>query len=408
MAEHFKPETPEQVKEAVAWAIAEEIPLEVIGGGSKRVLGRPSNAETVLELSALNGISLYEAEELVLSAGPGTLLSEVEATLAESRQQLAFEPPDYGPLLGGPAEAGTLGGMIACNLSGPRRIQAGAARDHFLGFGAVSGRGEAFKSGGRVVKNVTGYDLSKLLCGSWGTLGAMTDLTVKVLPVAEKTWTVLVLGLGLETAGQAMTAALKSPYEVSGGAYLPANLAAMSKASYVANASGSVTAIRVEGPGPSVEYRAAALRKQLSAFGETEELHSHNSDGFWREVRDVLPFAAAGDQRCVWKISVAPTAGPALAMQLTAALGGDAFLDWGGGLVWLAVDAPQDGAAETVRSAVDGVGGHATLIRAPEPVRAAVSVFHPSAAGVAALSKRVKENFDPRGLLNPGRMYADL
>ena len=233
MAEHFKPETPEQVKDAVAWAIAEEIPLEVIGGGSKRSLGRPSNAETVLELSALKGISLYEAEELVLSAGPGTLLSEVEATLAQSRQQLAFEPPDYGPLLGGPPEAGTLGGMIACNLSGPRRIQAGAARDHFLGFSAVSGRGEAFKSGGRVVKNVTGYDLSKLLCGSWGTLGAMTDLTVKVLPAAEKSWTVLVLGLDLKVAGQAMTAALKSPYEVSGAAFLPAHLAATSKTSYV-------------------------------------------------------------------------------------------------------------------------------------------------------------------------------
>jgi glycolate oxidase FAD binding subunit len=350
MAEHFKPETPEQVKDAVAWAIAEEIPLEIIGGGSKRGLGRLSNAETVLELSALKGISLYESEELVLSAGPGTLLSEIEATLAESRQQLAFEPPDYGPLLGGSAGTGTLGGMIACNLSGPRRIKAGAARDHFLGFNAVSGRGEAFKSGGRVVKNVTGYDLSKLLCGSWGTLGAMTDLTVKVLPVAEKTRTVLVL----------------------------------------------------------VEYRVAALRKQLAAFGETEELHSHNSDGFWRELRDVLPFAAAGDQRCVWKISVAPTAGPMLAAQLTEALGGDAFLDWGGGLVWLAIDAPQDGGADTVRAAVDATGGHATLIRAPEPVRAAVSVFHPSSAGVAALSKRVKENFDPRGLLNPGRMYAEL
>ncbi len=408
MAEHFKPETPEQVKDAVAWAIAEEIPLEVIGGGSKRSLGRPGNAETVLELSALKGISLYEAEELVLSAGPGTLLSEVEATLAESRQQLAFEPPDYGPLLGGSAESGTLGGMIACNLSGPRRIQAGAARDHFLGFSAVSGRGEAFKSGGRVVKNVTGYDLSKLLCGSWGTLGAMTDLTVKVLPAAEKTWTVLVLGLDLKVAGQAMTAALKSPYEVSAAACLPAKLAAMSRTSYVADAGGSVTAIRIEGPGPSVEYRVAALRKQLSAFGETEELHSHNSGAFWREVRDVIPFAAAGDRRCVWKISVAPAAGPALAGQLMESLGGDAFLDWGGGLVWFAVDAPQDAAAKAVRAAVDAIGGHATLIRAPEPVRAAVSVFHPSAAGVAALSKRVKENFDPRGLLNPGRMYSDV
>ncbi|MDA0662319.1 MAG: FAD-binding protein, partial [Proteobacteria bacterium] len=182
MATVLRPENAGQVRDAVAWAVSEETPFEIIGGGSKRAIGRPGNASHTLDLSALRGITLYEPEELVLSAGPGTPMAEINAALAERQQELAFEPPDYGPLFGLAEGAGTLGGVIAANLAGPRRIKSGAARDHFLGFTAVSGRGEDFKSGGRVVKNVTGYDLCKLMAGSFGTLGVMTDVTVKVLP----------------------------------------------------------------------------------------------------------------------------------------------------------------------------------------------------------------------------------
>ena len=408
MPESLTPDTPEQVCEAIAWAAAEEAPLDIVCGGSKRSMGRPGNKERQLDISALRGITLYEPEELVLTAGPGTRLSDIERTLADRRQQLAFEPPDLGPLLGGAPGEGTLGGAIACNLSGPRRLKAGAARDHFLGFRAVSGRGEVFKSGGRVVKNVTGYDLSKLMCGSWGTLGVMTSLTVKVLPAAESVRTVLVIGLDPAQAGAAMTAAAKTPFEVSGAAYLPAALAAGSTVSRVSGAGGSITAIRVEGPRPSVEYRCAELRRQLGVRADTEELHSHNSAQFWRELRDVSPFAASGDARCVWRMSVPPTDGPGVMKHLVAETGGDVFLDWAGGLLWLAVDAPADARHETVRGAIAACGGHATLIRAPEPVRAAVPVFQPTAPGVARLSRSVKENFDPRGVLNPGRMYADF
>lgn len=408
MTERYRPETSEQLRDLVAWAAAEETPLDVAGSGSKRVLGRPGNSDHRLDLTAFNGIEMYEPEELVLTAGAGTPLADIENALAVARQQLAFEPPDLGPLLGAAPGAGTLGGLLACNFAGPRRVSAGAARDHFLGFEAISGRGEAFKSGGRVVKNVTGYDLSKLMCGSWGTLGVMTTVTVKVLPVAEKAWTVLVLGLDAAQAGEAMSQALQSPYEVSGAAYVPADLARASQVSYVAGAGRSVTAIRIEGPGPSVEYRCKALRENLGALGETEELHSHNSGAFWREVRDVAPFVRDGDDRCVWKLSVPPTEGPALADTLALETGGEAFLDWGGGLIWLAVDAPADAAHETVRAGVARTGGHATLMRAPEPVRAAVPVFHPPEPGVAALLGRVKESFDPRGILNPGRMYPGM
>jgi glycolate dehydrogenase FAD-binding subunit len=401
----FAPETRDQVVEAVAWAAAEGQPLEVIGRGSKRTLGRPTQAAHSLDLSRLDGITLYEPEELVLSARAGTPLAAIEAALEEQRQMLAFEPADLGPLLGGASGGASIGGVLACNLSGPRRIKAGAARDHFLGVEAASGRGELFKSGGRVVKNVTGYDLCKLLCGSYGTLAVMTDVTVKVLPRPEKTYTVLLLGLDDRTALAAMTRALGSPHEVSGAAHLPATLASGSEVSYVAKAGGAVTALRLEGPAPSVEYRCAALRRELADLGATEELHSQNSLALWRELRDVRPFVS-DDKRTVWRVSVAPSAGPAV----VAAVGdGEAFYDWGGGLIWLSL--PLNGAdagADKVRDAVAVAGGHATLIRAPLELRAAAPVFQPQDAALALLSQRVKDGFDPNRVLNPGRMYAGL
>jgi glycolate oxidase FAD binding subunit len=407
MTRIFRPESAAQVADAVAWAAAEEEPLEVLGRASKRAFGRPVQAGHGLELSGLTGITLYEAEELVLSARAGTPIAEIEAALAEENQELAFEPPDLGPLLGGEAGAGSIGGVLACNLAGPRRIKAGAARDHFLGVSAVSGRGEAFKSGGRVVKNVTGYDLCKLMAGSYGTLAAMTDVTVKVLPAAEKTRTVLLLGLDDGQALAAMTRALGSAHEVSGAAHLPAELAADSEVSYVREASGAVTALRVEGTGPSVEYRCAALRRELAELGESEELHGRNSAVFWQEVRDVRPFVVR-PERLVWRISVPPQAGPAVACAL--ADGGDAltYYDWGGGLLWLALPPSQDGGHAALRAALSGCGGHATLIRAPETLRAAIPVFQPQDPAMAALTARIKDSFDPRRVLNPGRMVAGL
>lgn len=407
MAETWKPETTEQVAEAVAWAAAEETPIELFGRASKRGLGRPLQASHGLDLSGLTGITLYEPEELVLSARAGTPLAEIEAALAEKHQALAFEPADLGPLLGGAAGAGTIGGMLACNLAGPRRIKAGAARDHFLGFEAVSGRGEVFKSGGRVVKNVTGYDLCKLLAGSYGTLAVMTDVTVKVLPAPEKTRTVLVLGLD-ETQGlAAMTRALASAYEVSGAAHLPATLIPESEVSYVRDAGASATAVRVEGPAASVAYRCAALRKALSDFGPTEELHGHNSALFWRELRDVKPFWSRPD--CfVWRLSVPPQDGPGVVARIEARGDHLRYYDWGGGLVWLAIEPGPDAFDLAVREAIAGCGGHATLVRGPETLRAAVPVFQPQVPAVAALTARVKDSFDPRRILNPGRMVAGL
>lgn len=406
MTDTLRPENAEQVREVVAWAAAEEKPLEVVGGGSKRGLGRPIQVTHGLDLSGLAGITLYEPEELVLGARAGTPLGEIEAALAEHRQQLAFEPPDYGPLLGGASGRQTLGGVLACNLSGPRRIKAGAARDHFLGLKAVSGRGEAFKAGGRVVKNVTGYDLCKLICGSYGTLAVMTEVTVKVLPAPEKTRTVLIFGLDAAAAVAAMTQALSSAHEVSGAAHLPAAAAAGSAVAYVRDAGAAVTGIRVEGPGPSVAYRSAALKALLGSFGAVEELHGMNSARFWGEIRDLAPLASP--DRLVWRLSVPPAAGAQVVAAIDRELEATAFYDWGGGLIWLALPPGADAGHRQVRDAAAEAGGHATLVRAPAAVRAAVPVFQPQAEALAGLSARVKAGFDPRGVLNPGRMYAGV
>ncbi len=393
----LKPRDAADVEAAVQWALAEAKTLEIVGQGSKRGIGRAAQWDLSLDLSGLSGVTLYEPEELVLSAKAGTPLAEIEAQLAAHNQQLAFEPMDYGPLFGAPAGRGTIGGTLAANLSGPRRIKAGAARDHFLGFTAVSGRAETFRSGGRVVKNVTGYDLCKVIAGSYGTLAAMTDVTVKVLPRAETERTLLVLGLDDAAAAQAMSAAMNSANDVSGAAHLPAGVAAR-----VTGADRAVTALRIEGVAPSVTHRMGALETLLKSFGALATLDETTSRPFWASVRDVVPFC--GDGRTVWRISVPPARGH----EIAAAIGeGEHFYDWAGGLIWLAVASGHDGGAARVRGAIGG-NGHATLIRAPAALRASVAVFEPQTQGLAALTRRVKESFDPQGVLGPGRMVAGV
>lgn len=391
MTETLKPETDDQVLEIVRWALAGEVPLELIGRGSKRGFGRPVQAAHALDLSGLAGIEVYEPEELVLTARPGTKMVEIEAALAARGQALAFEPPDLGWLYGGPAGAGSLGGAVGCNLSGPRRLKAGAARDHVLGIEAVSGRGQAFKSGGRVVKNVTGYDLPKLLTGAFGTLAAMTRITVKVLPAPETVRTLAIAGLDDAAGVAVLTRALTSPYEISGAAHLPAGI--------LGDAARSL--VRIEGFGPSVDSRVAALSQLLGDTGPISMLDPGESVELWRRIRDVFPFV--GDDRAVWRVSVAPTAGPRVA----AAAGGTHYFDWGGGLVWIAVPADGDAGAAAIRAAVTAAGGgHATLVRAPAGLRAALPVFEPQPPALEALGRRVREAFDPKGILSPGRMTA--
>ncbi|GGF23726.1 2-hydroxy-acid oxidase [Aliidongia dinghuensis] len=399
----LRPDSAAAVEEAIATAAAERTPLEITGAGTKRGWGRPVEAAQGLSLAGLRGITLYEAEELVLSARAGTTLAEIELSLAQKGQQLAFEPPDWAGLYGAAPGTQTIGGIIACNLAGPRRLTAGAARDHLLGFHAVSGRGEPFKSGGRVVKNVTGFDLSKLMAGSFGTLAVMTEVTLKVLPRPETAATLLLLGQDAATAVGSMAAALGSSNEVSGAAWLPATLAGR----LGIGEGAAVTALRFEGLAESVAYRVAALGSLIP--GAAARLEGVASDAFWRAVGNADPLAsdplasdppASDPARDLWRVSVAPLDGARLIAALPEA---EAYLDWAGGLVWLALPASTDGGAARVRQA-KGQAGHATLVRAGAEARARTQVFEPEPPALTALSRRIKASFDPLGLLNPGRM----
>jgi glycolate oxidase FAD binding subunit len=398
------------VEAAVQWLLAESKAAEIVGHGSKRTIGRPAQTDVTLDLSALSGVTLYEPEELVLSAHAGTPLAEIEALVAAKGQQLAFEPMDCAGVLGGAAGRGTVGGMLAANLSGPRRIKAGAARDHLLGFVAVSGRGERFKSGGRVVKNVTGYDLCKLMAGSWGTLAAMTEVTLKVLPAPETEETVLIRGLEPGKAIEAMTGAITAPCDISGAAHLPTEVAARLPAGSAASSGSPVTALRLEGFAPSVVHRRGLTEALVKPFGELVTLDAPASRALWKAVRDADPLGAGrdGGERPLWRISTAPSRGAELGALIAREAEAQMLYDWAGGLLWLALEASEDAGAALVRRAVAATGGHATLIRAPAAVRAAADVFTAQDAAVAALTKRIKAGFDPGGVLNPGRMWAGI
>ncbi|WFU42469.1 FAD-binding protein [Bradyrhizobium sp. CB82] len=395
------------VEEVVRAAIASEQPLEIIGHGSKRGIGHVMATNAVLDVSALNAITSYEPNELIITLQAGAPLADVLSLIDAKNQQFAFEPMNTATLLGTPG-LGTIGGMIAASLAGPRRIKAGAVRDHLLGAHAVSGFGDSFKTGGKVVKNVTGYDLCKLLAGSWGTLSVMTEVTLKVMPKPESERTLLLRGLEDAAANKAMTTALGSPFDVSGAAHLP-KCAFRERAEGlgdIATQGETLTVLRLEGITASAAHRAVSLREALAPFGTADIVEDAASAALWAAIRDVLPFAADGPlgARPVWRIVCPPASGGALGRQLARETGGDVVYDWGGGLIWAAVPPKDDAQAAIVRQRAEAAGGHAMLVRATEEVRRNVDVFHPQAPGVAALSERVRVSFDPKTILNRGRL----
>ncbi|MBV9860029.1 MAG: glycolate oxidase subunit GlcE [Alphaproteobacteria bacterium] len=403
----FAPADLDELRDAITDALAAEEAVELVGGGSKRALGRPLQVPRTLDLSRLSGIRDYAPSELVLTAGAATPLSEIEAALAEHRQMLAFEPPDWDALLGVPSaelRRRTLGGVLACNLSGPRRIKAGAARDHFLGFRGVSGRGEAFKAGGKVVKNVTGYDLCKLMAGSYGTLAALEEVTVKVLPRPEAECTVALGGVAPTAATGVLTRALASPHEVSAAAYLPPGIEPD-------RGRGGTVILRIEGPPPSVAFRRERLIAELGPAGSPDWFADKASAALWRRLRDAEPLAGPGED-AVWRVSVPPSRGAQLGAEIACATAARWYLDWGGGLLWVAIAGREDGGAGLFREAIRGAGpdggGHATLVRGGPALRRALPVFEPQSPALAALSRRVKDSFDPHHILNPGRMVEGV
>lgn len=395
----LRPSDEASVIDAIRDAIARHEPLAVRGRGSKMGMLRPVQAAATLCTADLAGITLHSPSELIISARAGTTIPDLEATLAKGGQGLISEPPDLSQLLGvdGPA---TIGGIVAANLSGPRRVAWGATRDHVMGIRAVNGSAELIRSGGRVLKNVTGLDLCKLVSGSHGTLAVLTEVTLKVLPVAERTGSLVLSGLAPKQAVLALSAALGSPFSVSGAAYLPE--AAAARVPELAG-QGAVAVIRIEDFAPSVDYRLAKLAGILAAHATPTRLDHDASANAWRAIRDAQPLEAnPGD--AIWRVSVRPSAGPGVLTAIEAA-GARGFLDWGGGLVWIA-GAPA--LHDRVTAAACLAAGTWTLLRGPDTMRAAVHVIPPEPEPLAEITRRVKAAMDPHGILNPGRMTAGL
>ena len=393
--------TEDSIIAAVADAIRTREPLLVQGNGTKSGLMRPVRAAHTVSTAGLSGITLYAPKELIISAKAGTPLAEIEAALTEAGQYMIAEPPDLSALLGGNGNPQTLGGIVATNLSGPRRVAWGAIRDHVLGIRAVNGRAELIRSGGRVLKNVTGLDLCKLFTGSYGTLGVITEITMKVLPRPAATGTLVLPGLDAAAGIAALSAALGSPFGVSAAAWLPAE--AVPRA-IMDGISGPAALIRIEDFADSVTYRIGRLRDQFAVAGAVT-LDTKASRPLWDAIRDVRPLAPRAED-AVWRVSVRPSAG-AKVLDALDPYGVTGFLDWGGGLVWLA--GPADVTThQAVEAAARAAGGTWALMRAPDALRGTVRVIPDEPPALARITRQVKAALDPAGVFNPGKLYAGV
>ncbi|MGC4407899.1 FAD-binding protein [Rhizobium rosettiformans] len=393
------PSTEAEAVELIRNHASRKIPLHIRGGGSRAGFGNPVAADATLSSAALSGIVEYNPAEMVITARTGTPVAEIEAALAANGQAMAFEPMDHRGAMG-TSGTPTIGGLFAVNSSGPRRITAGAARDHLLGVRFVNGAGDVVKAGGKVMKNVTGLDLVKLLAGSHGTLGFLTEVTFKVLPVPKTATTIVLSGLEDEQAMNALAAALSLSVEVSGAAHLPESV----RGRFIGGKlpEGAATVMRLEGLEASVAVRAEKLIAAMAVFGPVSRLDAEHSKTLWAEIRDVMPYAD-GTARPLWRLSMAPTQAWKLVAGLRLRAGIDAYYDWQGGLVWMRMEADPE--AEVLRHGIRTLGGgHATLLRAAPQIRAEAAAFEPQTPAVALLSGRVRAKLDPHGIFNPGLM----
>ncbi len=390
-----RPADAAELSALVAEAHANATPLEIVGSGTKRGLGRPAQTEASVSTTGLAGVTLYEPSEMVIGAHAGTPLKEVEETLARENQRLVFEPPRFGGLFGSDGEP-TVGSLAACNLSGPARVHSGAARDSLIGVAFVNGKGELIRSGGRVMKNVTGYDLVKLQAGAMGTLGILTEVTFKVLPRPETELTLVFEGLADGIATECLMTALKTPYEVTGAAHVPA-----------VDGGGARTLVRIEGFPSQMKHRGEMLKAALRQFGPPSELRDEESRGEWTAVREVAPFLS-GPDTALWRVSLPASASAALVASLPEGLVRRHLYDWGGALLWLETEATGDAGAAAIRGALAARGAHASLHRGPAELRARIDTFQPLPEPLMRLQREIKAKFDPAGVLNPGRMHAGV
>ena len=389
----YAPQNFAELEQVMVELVADKRAVNIQSGGTKTALGHETSAQDMLDVSHLSGVIDYEPEELIVTAHAGTPLSEIEGLLQEKGQMLAFEPPHFDRLYH-KSSTGTIGGALMANLSGPRRLSAGAARDFLLGFQAVSGRGTSFRSGSKVVKNVTGYDLSKLLCGSFGTLAVLDEITLKTLPAPETSQTLVIAHPEWSQVAGAARAAMQTAYEASASAILPKGIHALSQ-------NCAIAAIRIEGVAVSVADRIKHMQSELSSFGHADVISQDDSKALWANIRDVSTLLKPASQ--IWRMSLAPSASMDLVQELEAQLDCCYYADWAGGLMWFSVD--DEHAHSIIRKALQNAGGgHATLMKADKALRAEVPVFEPLAPALAHLNQRVQHSFDPYQLLNPGRL----
>jgi glycolate oxidase FAD binding subunit len=397
-AQIHRPDTLAGIQSIIRAHMAIDTPLAIYGGNTRPIGSDNVYADQALSLSNYSGITAYNPAEMVMSAKAGTPMSQIEAALLANNQMLPFEPMDHRPTLGTTGEP-TIGGVFGANVSGPRRFVAGAARDCLLGVEFINGKGELIKAGGRVMKNVTGLDLVKLLAGSYGTLGVLTEVTFRLLPRPKTVRTLVISHLEEDRAAHAMAAAMATPYEVSGAAHLPMSAAYRFLGGNLP--AGPATLLRLEGLEASVDMRLAKLGEALRPFGEQSVLDKSASDAVWTDVRDVNVYSHVLDKP-LWKVSVAPSIGHQLVAALRLQSGIDAFYDWQGGLIWMQMEAANDG--ELIRQYIKQVGGHATLVRAGRFGPGANHFFQPLPAAEKLLSQRIKAQVDPQSLFNPLRM----
>lgn len=393
MSKILTPKDEAELAKMVARANKNKTRLRIEGGGTRQDLGNLIKTDATLSLKNISGITLYEPGALTLVAKAGTPLKEIEKALKKHSQRLAFEPMDHRAIFGSKGEP-TIGAIVAGNISGSRRIIAGGCRDSLIGVRFINGNGEIIKNGGRVMKNVTGLDLVKLMAGSFGTLGVISEVSFKLLPVAQRKVSLEIKGLSSEQAISIMSKALGSPFEITAAAHLPKNLN---------NKNGDAkTLLRIEGFDSQVDYRIEKLSELIANNIEITTIEGKEHDKLWRYIRNVKIFK--NSKNPLWKLSIKPSDAPDIEKQLIDKTGADMFFDWAGGLIWLQMQDEDNAHADVVRHIVKQFGGHATLVRASDEIREAVEIFQPEQVGIAKLSNLIRKKFDPSGILNPNLM----
>ena len=406
------PETEEKVSNIIKKFYKSNITIEIIGSGSKRKIGKPLQCGKTLSLSKLTGIIEYLPEELYIKVKAGTRIDKIENEIKKKNQQLAFEPIDFGYLFLGKSNCGTAGGQVACNIAGPRRLKSGSIRDHVLGFRAVNGRGEIIKSGGNVVKNVTGYDLSKLICNSYGTLVAITEVTLKVLPAPEENNTLVVHNLNIETSMEYLDQVISSSNDISGAVFLPINSTCENCKMDIQNTfqlndlkqKGSLTAVRVEGSKESVDERIEILKTKVgTSESNISLLGSLQSTIFWKKIRNLEFFSATKNN--IFRIVLPPTETAKLLYKLPKKF--SYFIDWGGSVIWVEACELSEQYFNSIRKKVVKHGGYISMIKNSDFLPYVEDVFTINNVRFN-ISQNIKKSFDPKRILNPGKMYTGI